>query len=261
MLTDEQKKTLTGRNDQGVTANRRADIVYRYTRKLKDRLDELGDANYLIGELPPTSVRETVAENHLMEALDLVEKLLELLDPWPVAEHENGGRWAFKTYGSKFPDYEPGKCGIQTMSRTASNEEIELHQRLKNHLNKLQHYVDPCIPDPICRGPEYAREMFEKTKDILKEHQIKMGGSWSVSLDNYNDEWLGKDNWVERKPSLVDIETLNFMRWKPKGIKNCMELPSPPLLTPRNDVPPGEGKSFTIHVKSVPPKEEPEGPK
>ena len=50
-----------------------------------------------------------------------------------------------------------------------------------------------------------------------------------MSENAYLDETeVSEYGWVVRKPSMVDINQLKWMRWKPRGLKSCMELP--PLL-------------------------------
>jgi hypothetical protein len=247
MLTNEQKRTLKSRHDENVSPQKKADIVYRYTGKLKDRLDSLTDITYLLNELPEG--HKAVSKKNLWDALDLVDRLLEILDPWPVGEHKNGGQRAFKTYGSKFPNCEPGKCGIQTVSRTAFEEDVELHHRLKDHSIKLLPHIDPCVPDPICRDPQYAGELYEKTTEIAKELASRKGESFSGEISNYLDEYLVEDSsWVHRKPSVVEIDQLKAMRWKPRDLKTCSELPQLPLLGEKK-IPRGpELSHLSVHV-------------
>jgi hypothetical protein len=261
LLTTEQRKRLITRDEKKeseLEAYKKRHNDQVVLKKFGDFLDSIPDVLLILEHMPPEKIAKKLRLEHLSSILDLVETLLQRIDPWPVGEHDKGNLWVFKTYGNKFQDSEPGKCGIQTMSRTASREDIEIHERLKSHVDELRHYIDPCIPDPICRDPEYAGSLLGKTRASLKELQTKVGGPWSMSGHNYLDAWVGKEGWVERRPSQVNIEQLKSMRWKPEGLKNCPELPSPPLLAPRNDVPPREGKSFEMRLTSTPPKEEQE---
>lgn len=262
LLTTEQRKRLITRDEMKATEldaykKRRNDQIV--LKKFVDYFNSIPDVLLILKTMPRAKIAAKLERDPIPLVLDLVESLLTWTDPWPIGEHEEGDLMAFRVYGNSIPDSpesEPGKCTIDSISRTASEEEINLNRRLKDHFNKIRYFTDPCIPDPVCHDPGYIGMQREKAVEIVKGITRKSDETFHVNCSAYLDSWVGKDGWVERKPSLVDIETLKFMRWKPRGLKNCME--HPPLLAPRNDVPPGEGKSFEMHLTSAPPKEEQE---
>jgi hypothetical protein len=222
MLTKLERERILHRED--LTVPERKNLNFRIRKKLIELKQNLEDINLILTYLPQEELQEILAYDHLYKALDITDSLARIIDPWPVGEHENSGQYAFKTYGTAFPDCEPGKCGIQTVSRLALEEDEKMYQRLKDHLTRLQHCIDTCVPDPICRDPRYAKELYEKL--VLT--------TTNAEFSNYLDEYLVEgSSWIHHKPSVVDIEQLGRMRWKPRGLKECTEPSILPLLAPK----------------------------
>jgi hypothetical protein len=253
MLTDNQRKTFQDIQEGKLNPKQKGDFYYRMSKILKEELEGLDDASRLLDELPEsylekidfekiavfaTGLTEKLIEKRspsqaIPAMLDLIESILLQLDPWPIGEHEEGGSWAFKIYGntaSECPTIEPGKCIIFSISRNASDDEIELHRRLKDHFNLVRRFVDPCIPDPVCRDPKYIEEQRNKALEITKEISKNLA-TFGVHCNTYLDEFIGKNGWMEPKHSMVGIDELKSIRWMPRGLKGCME--QPPLLEPR----------------------------
>lgn len=82
--------------------------------------------------------------------------------------------------------------------------------------------MDPCIPDSVCRNPEYGRLQMDKLRQTTQR-------PFNMSFNAYLDETgVSESGWVLREPTMIDIGQLQWMRWKPRGLKECME--QPPLL-------------------------------
>jgi hypothetical protein len=155
MLTDEQKRDLETRNVEGVTARRRADIVHRFTGKLNDRLDGLNDINYLINELPDSSIKNTVSKEHLFSAFKLVENLLEILYPIYLRGIGNEDLKYVKTYsikdikglrGMMYYSKEMNKNDSNNIERVritfpATEYEIEIHNEMEKHKNIVNNII------------------------------------------------------------------------------------------------------------------------
>jgi len=228
LLTIEQKKRLITRGEKKeskLDAYKKRHNDQVVLKKFGDYLESIPDMLLILEHMPSEKISKKLKQEHISLMLDLLDRLIERLDPWPIGEHENGEQWAFKTYGCSFPTCELGKCVIETASRTALEEDINLHRQLKNHLNKLWPYVDPCIPDPVCHDPQYNKDLHEKMLQFTRTFQF------SSSVNCYSDEYITDgSSWVQRKPSTVDIDQLGEIRWKPRGLKECLESPLRPFL-------------------------------
>ena len=222
MLTKLERDRILHRED--LTVPERKNLNFRIRKKLIELKQNLEDINLILTYLPQEELHEILAYDYLHKALDITDSLARIIDPWPVGEHETGGLYAFKTYGNMFPDCEPGKCGIQTVSRLALEDDKEMYQRLKDHSMRLQHCIDACVPDPVCRDPQYAKTLYEKLVSITTNSEFS----------NYLDDYLVEgSSWIHRKPSVVDIEQLSKTRWKPRGLKECIEPSVMPFLAPK----------------------------
>jgi len=148
--------------------------------------------------------------------------------PRPIGKLEGGEERAFRVVGSVVPGSKPGECTIQSISRSAFNEEILFHTALKEELNKLRYFIDPCVPDPVCRNPEYVQLLEDRASVLLHEHE-KNGIPYNLSFDMYIDEIIDEESGRFLR-HLVAVQTgaLKNMRWKPRDLKICTELP--PIL-------------------------------
>lgn len=232
LLTVEQRKRLISREEKKeseIEAYKKRHNDQVVLKKFGNYIESAPDMLLILKHMPPEKIAKKLSPDKIPAMIDLIEDLLAQIDPWPigVGEDENGVM-AFRVFGNsipKSPDSEPGKCAIYSISRTATREEIELDHRLTNHFSTIRRYVDPCVPDPVCRNPEYIGMWGEKIFRIRKES----GKPFSVSENAYQDETgVNEGGWILRKPSMVDINQLQWMRWKPTGLLACMELP--PLL-------------------------------
>lgn len=232
LLTAEQRKRLITREEKKASEleaykKRHNDQVV--LKKFGDYIDSAPDILLILKYMPPEKIAKKLRPDQIPAMLDLVEELLARIDPWPigVSEDESEAR-AFRIFGNsipKNPDRVPGKCAIFSISRTATCEEAELDHCLTDHFNAIRCYVDPCSVDPVCRDPEYIGMLGEQIFKIRKE----LGIPFSVSQNAYLDETgVSETGWILRKPSMVNIDQLQWMRWKPEGLKECIE--QPPIL-------------------------------
>ena len=194
-------------------------LNYRIKDKIGNIKNVLAEINLLL-TLPDDFIKEHIDRDALIEGLKVTERILQILDPWAIGEHEDGGKMAFRVWGSVIPASKPGECTIDSASYTATKEEIDLHEQLKCHINKVRFYVDPCIPDPICRDPEYSRNLMNRFMQIT-----------AINFSSYFDiVGVTEDRWQKIAPVQIDKDQLKWMRWKPRGLKECMKIEQPPLL-------------------------------
>jgi len=247
LLTTEQRKRLISRDEKKeseLEAYKKRHNDQVVLKKFGDYIESIPDVLLILKHMPPEKIAKKVAPGQLPALLNLVEALLAQIDPWPIGVHETeDGLMAFRVFGNAIPSSEPGKCAIYSISRTATQEEIELNHHLAAFFNNIRCYVDPCTPDPVCRDPDYIGVQGEKIFRIRKE----LGKPFSVSEDAYLDETgVSEEGWILRKHTILDIDQLQRMRWKPRGLKECME--QPPLLAPRK-IPRGpELSRLSIHA-------------
>jgi hypothetical protein len=220
MLADLERTYL--KDKDSLDDKQKKNLNHRIKNKLKLIDETLNDVRLILENYPEELVKEHITNNTVYSAAAALERVLQILDPWSVGEHEEGELRAFRVWGSIIPTCPPGKCTIDSASRTASKEEINLHERLKEHFNMVRLYIDPCIPDPVCRDPEYSREQMDRLRQTTQR-------PFSMSFNAYLDETgVSESGWVLRAPTMLDIDQLQWMRWHPRGLKKCMELP--PLL-------------------------------
>lgn len=229
----------------------RRNLNYRLKAKVSHIAATLQEIKLLVEKSPPErlqdnsaaileellSLSELIVEKGKLEESDLskaaissmklAEITLKLADPWAIGLHESGERRIFRTLGYTIPSIEPGKCTILSVSRSALEEDVILHDRIKEHLDRVRYFVDPCFPDPICRDLDYVNHLGIKVFNFRKEMLEKTGEAPSMELSNYLvDE---KQTW---RPLTIPVERLRSMRWRPRGLKSCMELP--PLFDEKN---------------------------
>jgi len=228
MLTDLERAYLKNR-DNLEDDKQKKNLNHRIKNKLVLINEALSDVRLILENYPEDLIKEHISENTVYSATATLERILQIIDPWPIGKHEDGGVSAFRSWGSVIPASEPGECTINSISRGVTEEEIVLHNRLVEHFERTRFYVDPCIPDPVCRDPEYTRIQDEKAFKIARDITDRTGNPLSVSLNAYTDETgINAEGWVLRAPIVIPIEKLKVMRWKPRGLKECMK--QPPLL-------------------------------
>ena len=222
------------RNPEKLNARQKRNLSYR----LKTRGSEIGKAlqelELLINNVPEEALMEAVSNETFFSLKAILEKLLQIRAPWPVGVDEKGeGVRGFKVYGKAIPSTStPKECTISSISREATYEEVELDYHLTELHNNLRQYVDPCTPDPASYA--LSEDPYQALKSLgVYKFREALNENLSINIANYEDE-VGVDEhlWVVRKPSMVDIAQLSWMRWKPRDLKECLELP--PLLKEKN---------------------------
>ena len=220
MLTDLERTYLKNR-DNLEDDKQKKNLNHRVKNKLKLIDETLSDLRLIFEKYPEELIREHISNNTISSATTTLERILQVLDPWAIGEHEEGKPRAFRVWGSTIPDCEPGKCTLKSASRSVSEEEIRLNMLLKEHFNKIRFYVDPCIPDPICRDTDYIKKQMDQLLKSAKETGM------SLSFEGYFDETGFTEHlWLTRAPSMIEVNQLHWMRWKPREIKECMKQPS-----------------------------------
>jgi len=215
-------------NPEGLSTRQKRNLSYRLKTKSNQIDQVLQEINLLIKNVSDEVIKENISNKSVSSLIEILEKILQVFDPWPIGvDEKDDGVLAFRIYGTSLST-DPGKCGIFSKSRTALQEEIELDYLLTNHFSKIRRYVDPCIPDPVCHSPDYILKASEKIFQIKQE----LGEPYIEGSAAYTDETgVSEDGWILRERVKIDEKQLQWMRWKPHNLKECME--QPPLLAPR----------------------------
>jgi len=218
LLTDVQRTRLITRDEK------KADELEAYKKrhndqvvldKLGDFIDSISDVLLILEHMPPEKIAKKLRPAQVPAMLELVETLLQRIDPWPVAEYD-GELCAFKTVAERLKN-NPDECYIKTTSWPANNEEIAINQRLKEHLIALQHYIDPYLVDPVCREPG---ESVPPEEEMIKT--IREGTRSTITSYGYlrlNQEKNGYEQIT------VKGNELKFKRWNPKDLPVKYDVP------------------------------------
>lgn len=179
MLSSDDRQKLA-KKYKWSNAQEKANFYKNKRKYLKKEIEGLSDLVRIIKGLPPKVLENAKLADDFPAVIEFIDAFLEAIDPLPVAEHESGeirvfqntmnpmdghpylDSWEKKGYicqlnGKKYI------IGIDTWTATAG--EIERCTLLKNHLEKLQKYVDPSI---------VARAHSDRKVSIL-DHQSRLG--------------------------------------------------------------------------------------
>lgn len=215
MLKEATKRSL--RNRENLKSKKRADITYRLRNQLQKKLDILADIKFLLQELSPS--KNEISQEHLENAMSIVESLATILDPWPVVETEENGLWKYRTVATTLEPDLPGKCSPVTYAMPASLYDIALNERLKTHITALQYRVDPYLIDPDCKNRSFGGDF---------AHHITEHGGWSnryVHRYMGNNPYAGTNKIEHIAPITLDKSELKFKRWNPDKLPKKYEVP------------------------------------
>ena len=211
LLTDEQEKAIKGEKELSDVGRRQANKVAR--DKLEFYLRSASDALLILDKLP--DLIENLAESekekfknpeYIAALLDVVDKYLEFVDPWPIGETEEGELLSIKTFAKR--SGEPGKCWVESRYMDALSEEIETWERLKEHAAHLQYFIDPYLISPDA-PPDGIREWFDRER----LHRQFVTGT------NYFTRWRDEEGIGRTAPVLVDEEEVRrHKRWNPRPL-------------------------------------------
>ena len=230
-----------------LNARQKRNLSYRLKTRSSQIDQVIQELELLIDNVPEESIKEILSNKTFDSLMNILEKFLQIRDPWPIGVYEdNNSLMAFRVFGNAIKSSDPGKCAVYSISYTTTYNEAELDKRLTDHYDRIRYYIDPCIPDPNCYTPDDIGKIENK---VLKT-VTKSGEPYVINHNAYIDETGVNENlWVTRKHSMIDINQLQWMRWKPKGLKECME--QPPILKEKK-LNTQWGKGLSINGSSTP---------
>ena len=228
LLTDEQEKAIKGEKELSDVGRRQANKVARdklefYLKSASDALLILDKLPDLIENLPDPEKEKFKNPEYIAALLDVVDKYLAFVDPWPIGETEEGDLLRSRTYASE--SRTPGKCYIQGDYMTALPEEIALWERLKDHAARLQYYIDPyLILPPGSRQPWGPAEWTT----------IERSRRPTMASINYLNKWRDVEGIGRAAPVWVDEEEVRrHKRWNPKPLPVKHKVAEDPRTPPQ----------------------------
>lgn len=230
LLTIEQRKRLITRDEKKeseLDAYKKRHNDQVVLKKFGDYIESIPDVLLILKHMPPEKIAKKLQLAQVPAMLDLIETLLQKVDPWPVVERKDIGFAAYKTAAAQGSNLKPGECYIGTMAWSASDEEIAVNKRLKEHLDTIQHYVDPYLVDPVCHKPKY--EILPAAEIMKALRAGERSGFLSIS---YFRSWADEKGIVYREPVIVKEDELKFKRWNPKGLPRKYDVPEQPKEPP-----------------------------
>ena len=228
LLTDEQEKAIKGEKELSDVGRRQANKVARdklefYLKSASDALLILDKLPDLIKNLPDPEKEKFKNPEYIAALLDVVDKYLAFVDPWPIGESEEGELLSIKTFAKRSGD--PGKCWVESRYMDALPEEIETWERLKEHAARLQYFIDPYLISPDA-PPDGWREWSDRERPRRQ----------SMTGTNYFTWWRDEAGIRLATPVMVDEEEVRGQkRWNPKPLPVKYEV-----AEDQRSVPPSE---------------------
>jgi hypothetical protein len=150
----------------------RAVYDYRLLQWLGTMLDSspeggIGDINNVLDTLDREAIRKHLKDENVDALLNLVERLLDIMDFWPVGFAEKEVEYQGKKIKTTTQYVEKsimvasqsgGEITALTSFRTASNIDIERRATLKEHIERLQYFTETGARLPEIRTAEYFKE-------------------------------------------------------------------------------------------------------
>lgn len=223
LLTDEQEKAIKGEKELSDVGRRQANKVAR--DKLEFYLKSASDALLILDKLPDLikNLSESEREKfknpeYIASLLDVVDKYLEFVDPWPIGETEEGELLSIKTFAKPRV--------VDTRYVTALPEEVETWERLKEHAARLQYFIDPYLITPDYRPPDL-------NEWILRERPRRSYPE-SMGATHYVHRWTDDQGRGRAKLAEVDEEEVRrHKRWNPKPLPVKYKVAEDPRTPPQ----------------------------
>ena len=165
----------------------KANFYYRKSLTLKRRFEELEDTCMLLDKLPESYLEKIDLQRAAIFAMDLIEKVVTLLELTKSYPDEGGVRRAHRRVRVEVDNPLPEIEGISTSAYISityepSQEEIAVCDRLTKHVDELTPIVKPQLYVPIF--PTYSVKEFKKKlkKWKTKKNFTTQGGTLNGSL-------------------------------------------------------------------------------
>lgn len=164
MLTDRQKETFKDLKDGKLTPKQKADFYYRMSNILKDNLEGLGDVAFLLNEIPASYLEKINLIAAATFAMNLTEKLTEMLDPSPFAAKDKDGKYhVFRHFrvdmSGKLRGVTQATADIDVVYEP-TEEEVLFFRELAYHITKLEEmYQQNERPNELFTSDEFEKKV------------------------------------------------------------------------------------------------------
>ena len=192
MLTEKQRNMIDARRTLGDTADDKKQLKYiDYTLRqyAKKQLDSMSDLLSVLEALPEDQLKKFISPKQAIESMQVVEKLVELLEPASIEIKGNEPRIVhrFGVMGKIFdlPDSAESMIKITFPAKT---EEVELSTCIATHADIML--------DSLNSRPEKRVTMKDYVKKILPQMA-------KLALERgkpYQVEFESATAWIEHQP-------------------------------------------------------------
>jgi hypothetical protein len=199
MLTDKQKKTFQDLKNGNLTARRKADFYYRISNILKNGLEGLKELTVLLNELPPSYLEKIDLRVVGVYAMELTEKIVELLNPAEIYLNNEGYQEIARYFKIDLSSTLPMLAGPETetvIRYAALEEDIKFFNQIKAHTKKLDEIIKASTHDPKHYSPDDFSKLakkYLKTRDRLKSELFSL--TFKGSIDEAEVQKI-KDLWI-----------------------------------------------------------------
>jgi hypothetical protein len=164
-LTPEQRKKLHNR-EQLDNETRKAN-EYRVRKYAKTWIESLEDMLLILKILPERQVVRLFKDVDAIRLLEIAERVLVYLDFMPIRKYENGDLFAEKSLIG-MPENGP-ECAF-SISRPATDLDLERYTRLQKHIARLETFVRP---SPGVISNDLDRVYFRDLIKIVKKNDYE----------------------------------------------------------------------------------------
>lgn len=193
MLTKTQREMIATRRTLGDSKEDKKRLKYiEYTLRqyAKKQLDSIGDLLLVLKELPDDQLKKIISPSQAYEAMQVVEKLIELLEPASIEAKDGKPHrvYRFNVVG-KVSDMPDNTETMVKVSFPAKNEEVELSTYIAIHTDIMVDSLKALPEKPITVKDFNKKVLPQMAKIAMERGQLyQVEGEYSAA-------------WIEDQPN------------------------------------------------------------
>jgi hypothetical protein len=157
MLTSLERERLD--NYEKLNAIEKKNLNFRLKKKQNEILETISDINMLLKNIQDSQIEVHISHEHLYKVDTLIENILKILKVTPIVDSERADATPKKVRKFRIGDSaDLGKATKVTVSREATEEEINIHKSLVQIERTIKKNTDPNSAD----SPPYSIEYFNQ---------------------------------------------------------------------------------------------------
>ena len=186
MLTDTQKKTFNDLKDGKLSPKQKADFYFRMSNILKEKLEEVKDAIYLLNEIPDSYLEKIDLAEAATGAMKLSEAILKKRAlPQVRPTHLMTNIQAVKSYdlgpdNLKLPPYEGKEMALSIVGLSVISDLTEDESKMINHvlehINSLKATLTPTREK--VSGNEFDTQILPQILSNAEKKGVKCSKEW-----------------------------------------------------------------------------------